>query len=185
LEDLPDIISYRRVFKTSWRMTRFMTWDLTRFWPGGVPLGAGAYFAGTCAAVWLVSLLPVIGDLVKLLPWVIRYLGIPAGVAYLGITYEPDGRSFHAAVIAYCGLWLRHQSRKRRRRPRLRPVAVRWDASRAALLNGIVHGPGRLVVEGAEMNHYDGWFKSGYRITPGVGTVDVTLHALEEVEIRA
>ena len=145
------IRSYRRVFRVDQRIYRVDRWALPV--PGGVPLRGVMYFACTLLALLVLSVLPVLGDLVKELNPPFRYVIVPLAVAVLGAQASPDGRPAHRFITD----WLRARVR-RHRRSAGRPVplegeavawhgkvAVRWDGSASALRRARVTGPATVT----------------------------------------
>src|SRR3954467_2349583 len=97
------IRSYRRVFEVDRRIYRVDRWALPV--PGGVPLRAVGYFAGS------VLLMVLFGDLVAFLSPPLRYVVVPLAAAVLGTQAAPDGRTAHR----FAADWLRFRLRARRR----------------------------------------------------------------------
>src|SRR3954466_640751 len=145
MADRVMIRSYRRVFEVDRRIYRVDRWALPV--PGGVPLRAVGYFAGSLLLVVL------LGELVAFLSPPLRYVVVPLAVAVLGTQAAPDGRTAHR----FAWEWLRFRCRAHRRsagrvvRPEDEPVrwdgdlAVRWDADGAELHHARVRGPARVT----------------------------------------
>ncbi len=103
------IRSYRRVFEVDRRIYRVDDWTLPV--PGGVPLRAIAYFAGTLLAVLIARQLPLLGALLGVLNPPLRYVVLPLLIAALGSQIAPDGRAAHS----FARDWVRFAVRRRRR----------------------------------------------------------------------
>jgi len=92
-----EIRSYRRVFDLE---RRVYSVDSLRLNPGGIPVRGVVYLIASLLLVLLVSALPLLGSLARLLPWYLRDLGLPAGAATLLSVIAIEGRSFHLAAVA-------------------------------------------------------------------------------------
>ena len=110
-----EVRSFRVVFRLERRLHRFDRWRLPL--PYGLPLRGTGYAVALLVVVMLAGRLPVVGELIGLVPAPLRYALIPGTVGFLLGRIEPDGRPAHGFLLA----WLRH-----RRRPRelsaFRPV---------------------------------------------------------------
>lgn len=96
--------SFRVVFDLGLR--RLFKVDRFRVpFPYGLPLRGVAYWAGSLLTLFMLMRLPALGEAVRALPAPVRYLLLPGGVAYLLLQVAPDGRSAHAAALA----WLRYR----------------------------------------------------------------------------
>ena len=92
--------SFRVVFDLGLR--RLFKVDRFRVpFPYGLPLRGVAYAAGVLLALLILQRLPLVGEVVGALPAPVRFLLLPGGAAYLLLQIEPDGRSAHAAAIAW------------------------------------------------------------------------------------
>ena len=92
--------SFRVVFDLGLR--RLFKVDRFRVpFPYGLPLRGVAYAAGTLLVLLLLQRPPLLGDAIGALPAPVRFLLLPGGIAYLLLQVEPDGRSAHAAAIAW------------------------------------------------------------------------------------
>lgn len=91
------IRSYHGVFDLERRIYRV---DKLRLNPGGVPVRGVVYFAALLLAALLAGATPLLGVAVGVLPWWLRDLALPAGVAVLLGTVRIDGRPFHLAAWA-------------------------------------------------------------------------------------
>jgi hypothetical protein len=59
---------------------------------GGVPVRAVGYFMAVAALAALGARVPVLGSLLEPLGWVMKYLGLPAVIAFALTRIEPEGR---------------------------------------------------------------------------------------------
>jgi hypothetical protein len=114
-----EVRSYRRVFDLERRVYSI---DRLRLNPSGVPLRGIAYFAATLCASLFAARLPVMGIAVRVLPWYLRDLLMPALAAALMGVIRVEGRTFHHAAFALIRFGLRsrgliggHRSPQRRR----------------------------------------------------------------------
>jgi hypothetical protein len=92
-----EIRSYRRVFALERRLYRI---DRLRLNPAGVPLRGIAYCAALLVVAALVSRVPLLGGVVRILPWYLREVLVPALAAALLTIIEIEGRPFHVAAVA-------------------------------------------------------------------------------------
>ncbi len=92
-----EIRSFRAVFELERRIYRV---DTVRLNPGGIPL-RGVLYTGVLALVCLVGArLPPVSWVLGLVPWYIRYIGLPVTGAALATILKIDGRPFHHAARA-------------------------------------------------------------------------------------
>jgi hypothetical protein len=149
-----EIRSYRSVFDLERRIYRV---DRLRLNPGGVPVRGVVYCLAILAALALAGETPLLGALVRALPWYLRDLALPAGSAAVLTLIRVEGRPFHLAAQAL----LRHALGPRHLagvRPRPRWSAApgqRWfpdevlvlpDGSDARLRSLRYTGPGAVLV---------------------------------------
>jgi hypothetical protein len=92
-----EIRSYRRVFALERRLYQI---DRLRLNPTGVPLRGIAYFLALLGAVLLLSGLPLVGDVVRIVPWYLREAIAPALAAAVCTVIRVEGRPFHLAALA-------------------------------------------------------------------------------------
>jgi hypothetical protein len=92
-----EIRSYRAVFDLERRIYRV---DRLRLNPGGVPVRGVVYCLAILACLALAGTLPLLGTLVRVLPWYLRDLFLPAGLAALLTMIRVEGRPFHLAAAA-------------------------------------------------------------------------------------
>ncbi len=92
-----EIRSYRAVFDLERRIYRV---DRLRLNPGGVPVRGVVYCLAILACLALAGTLPLLGTAVRALPWYVRDLLLPAGLAALLTMIRVEGRPFHLAAAA-------------------------------------------------------------------------------------
>jgi hypothetical protein len=92
-----EIRSYRGVFALERRIYRV---ERLRLNPSGVPLRGVVYWLALLAGVTLLARLPFAGYPLAALPWYLRELALPAGVAALLALIRVEGRPFHQAGAA-------------------------------------------------------------------------------------
>lgn len=92
-----EIRSYRAVFDLERRIYRV---DRLRLNPGGVPVRGVVYCLAILACLALAGTLPLLGTAVRELPWYVRDLLLPAGLAALLTMIRVEGRPFHLAAAA-------------------------------------------------------------------------------------
>lgn len=93
-ESRVEIASYRDVFDLERRIYRI---DRLRLNPGGVPLRGVVYALLGAVAVVALDNVPLLGVLLRLMPWYVRYLAVPGLLGALGCTARIAGRPFHLA----------------------------------------------------------------------------------------
>jgi hypothetical protein len=145
------IRSFRVVFDLERRIHKVDRWRLPV--PHGVPLRGVAYFVVALVAVVLLSRLPVAGVLVGALPPPVRYVVGPVAVAYALTQVRVDGRSAHAAIVAWIRyrLGARHLASFRvvsapRSVTRLGEATIVPDERFARLRRAAVAGPARVLL---------------------------------------
>jgi hypothetical protein len=92
-----EIRSYRRVFDLERRIYRV---DRLRLNPGGVPVRGVVYFLAILATALMAARLPLLGSGVRLLPWYLGDLALPAASAAILTMIRVEGRPFHLAARA-------------------------------------------------------------------------------------
>lgn len=123
-----EIRSYRTVFDLERRIYRI---DRIRLNPAGVPVRGVVYALATAALAALVAALPGIGLIAAALPWYLREIALPAGLAALLVVLRIDGRPFHRAALSM----LSHALAARTVSGHGRPLgAARWSPDRLLLL---------------------------------------------------
>jgi hypothetical protein len=157
-----EIRSYRCVFDLERRLYRI---DRLRLNPTGVPVRGIVYFLALLGTVLLVGALPLVGLLVRMLPWYLRDVGVPGVCAALLTLVRIEGRPFHLAALALVryGVGPRELSGLRPRRGadrhwRLGELVVLVDGSDSRLRRLRYRGPGAVFVSAA---HVRGSWHSG------------------------
>jgi hypothetical protein len=150
-----EIRSYRCVFDLERRLYRI---DRLRLNPAGVPLRGIVYFLALLSTVLLVGALPLVGLLVRMLPWYLRDIGAPGACAALLTLIKVEGRPFHLAALALVryGIGPRELSGLRPhvdadRRWRLDELVVLADGSDPHLRRLRYSGPGTVLVSAAHV----------------------------------
>jgi hypothetical protein len=92
-----EIRSYRSVFDLERRIYRI---DRLRLNPGGVPVRGAVYFIVLLLATLAAGAVPLVGVGVRALPWYLRELAGPVGLAALLTVIRVEGRPFHLAARA-------------------------------------------------------------------------------------
>jgi hypothetical protein len=92
-----EIRSFRAVFDLERRVYRV---DTVRLNPGGIPLRGVVYAAALVPASLVVGRVPPVSWVFGLVPWYVRYVGLPVVVAALATVARIDGRPFHHAALA-------------------------------------------------------------------------------------
>jgi hypothetical protein len=92
-----EIRSFRAVFELERRIYRV---DTVRLNPGGIPV-RGVLYAGALGLACLIAgRVPPVSWVLGLVPWYIRYVGLPVIAAALATIVRIDGRPFHHAARA-------------------------------------------------------------------------------------
>ncbi|HEY3829351.1 MAG TPA: hypothetical protein VGL57_09155 [Solirubrobacteraceae bacterium] len=94
---MSEIRSYRSVFDLERRIYRI---DRLRLNPGGIPVRGVVYCLAIFALFTLMARMPLLGDLVRVLPWYLRELALPVACAGLFTLIRVEGRPFHLAAVA-------------------------------------------------------------------------------------
>jgi hypothetical protein len=92
-----EIRSYRSVFDLERRIYRI---DRLRLNPSGIPVRGVLYCLLIILLVTLAAQVPLLGGLVRALPWYVRELALPATCAGLLTLIRVEGRPFHLAAAA-------------------------------------------------------------------------------------
>jgi len=130
------IRSYRVVFDLERRIHKIDRWRIPV--PYGVPLRTLGYAIAALAVVLLLGRLPMVGLLLELAPWPVRYGVLPIGAAQVLTQVQVDGRPAHELLVA----WLRLRVEGRR--------SVAFAVSRAhtrELLDAVVVAPDERHVD--------------------------------------
>ncbi len=96
-----EIRSYRRVFDLERRLYSI---DQLRLNPSGVPVRGMVYFLAAVSLAVVFSATPLLGAMVKAVPWYLRDLIGPAAIASVLSVIRVDGRTFHLAARGLCGM---------------------------------------------------------------------------------
>jgi hypothetical protein len=91
--------SFRLVFELERRLFKLERWRLP--FPYGLPLKGIVYAIGALCALLLLGSVPIAGDALSLLPAPVRFLILPAGIAYVLAQFQLDGRSAHVSAAAW------------------------------------------------------------------------------------
>jgi hypothetical protein len=139
-----EIRSYRAVFDLERRIYRV---DRLRLNPGGIPVRGVAYWLAILAGCALAGTLPLLGTAIRVAPWYLRDLLLPAASAALLTMIRVEGRPFHLAA----GALARHTLGPRQLaalRPRA-PLARGWRPAELLMLpDGSDPRPRRLRYTG-------------------------------------
>jgi hypothetical protein len=144
------IRSYRVCFRLERRIHRIDRWRIPV--PYGIPLRGIAYGAGGLAVVLLLSGMPLVGELLRLLHPALRLVVLPVGAAYLLTQLSIDGRPAHAAALAWLRLHVQPvRMASGRALPAARvefvaPVAIAVDQRAARLRPAVVRGPAVVLL---------------------------------------
>ena len=146
------IRSYRVVFRLERRLHRIDRWRLPV--PYGVPLRGLAYTLAILAAIVLAGRLPVVGELIALLPAPLRYVLLPAGLGFFLARAEHEGRPAHAYLLARAR-WRLGPRTVSAFRPIaaagttdriVEPITFEPDEHTPTYRRATVRGPGRVVL---------------------------------------
>jgi hypothetical protein len=145
------IRSFRVVFNLERRIHKVDRWRIPV--PYGIPLRGIAYWVLALFATLALGRLPVIGELVALLPTPIRLVLVPVAIAYALARLRVDGRAAHTALAA----WARFELSPRRLAgvrevPRVGSVVrladfpLLPDERSARYRRGIIEGPATVLL---------------------------------------
>jgi hypothetical protein len=150
-----EIRSYRCVFDLERRLYRI---DRLRLNPAGVPVRGIVYFLALLGTVLVVGALPLLGLLVSMWPWYLRYVGGPGACAALLTLIKIEGRPFHLAALALAryGMGPRELSGLRPRigadrHWRLDELLILADGSDSRLRRMRYIGPGTVLISAAHV----------------------------------
>jgi hypothetical protein len=145
-----QIRSYRVCFDLERRIHKLDRWRIPL--PYGIPLRGLAYCIGLLLAVYVLSGLPITGQLLGVLHPAMQYMALPIGGAVALTRWSLDGRPAHQVGIA----WLRFQLEPKRvaafraiPRPgqvELGEVVLAHDDRSARFRKGVVEGPARVIL---------------------------------------
>lgn len=144
------IRSYRLCFDLERRIHRIDRWRIPV--PYGVPLRGVAYGAAALVSVLMLQRLPVTGELLGVLHPALRFVILPAAVAFGLTRMRVDGRPAHAAALA----WLRWRLASRtvvafRAAERTGPglladLAIAAGEGAARYRRSVIRGPARVTL---------------------------------------
>ncbi|MBA3808822.1 MAG: hypothetical protein H0X28_10585 [Solirubrobacterales bacterium] len=145
-----EIRSYRRVFDLERRIYRI---DSLRLNPGGIPVRGVVYMLAIVAGALVAAQLPLLGALVRTLPWYLRDLALPVALASVLCLLRLDGRTFHHTGRALLLHWVAPRRLSQLRRAasveaqwRPGPIVFLPDGSEARLRRLRYSGPGAALV---------------------------------------
>lgn len=92
-----EIRSYRRVFDLERRIYRV---DHLRLNPGGIPVRGVVYLLVLSALVAVLGRLPLVRDVIRVLPWYLADLALPLVASSALSVISVEGRPFHLAASA-------------------------------------------------------------------------------------
>jgi hypothetical protein len=98
-----EIRSYRRVFDLE---RRIYSVDRIRLNPGGVSVRGVVYFLVLLIAGLVAGGLPLIGQIVAVLPWFVRDVALPGAAATLLSVIRIEGRVFHSSAQSLVRYWV-------------------------------------------------------------------------------
>jgi hypothetical protein len=145
-----QIRSFRVCFRLERRIHKIDRWRIPL--PFGVPLRGVGYAAAALLALSVVGRLPILGDLLAVLPTPIRLVVLPVGVAYAMTRWEIDGRAAHASARAWFGMRTapKRIAAFRPAEPTgpvtLGDVTIARDDRGARLRPAVIVGPARMIV---------------------------------------
>lgn len=149
-EGFVPIQSFRVCFDLERRIHKIDRWRIPL--PYGLPVRSIAYFAILLALVVVVQRLPVIGAVLGAVHPSLRFVAVPAGVAYALTSWKIDGRLPHKAGFALLRMRA-GPARVASFRPapalgpvRLGAVTLAPDECSARLRRGVVDGPAAIVL---------------------------------------
>lgn len=102
--DRLEVRSFRVVFDLERRLHRIDRWRIPV--PHGVPLRGIGYAVVALVAILFLQRVPVVREVVLLLPPPLRLVIVPVGFAYALARLRIDGRPAHASLLAFCRLAL-------------------------------------------------------------------------------
>lgn len=142
--------SYRLAFELERRIHRIDRFRIPV--PYGLALSAVGWWFAAVVAVLLAARVPVVGELLGLLPWPVRLVLLPAGIAHLLCALGPDGRPAYERAVARIRFAATAQRvvAFERRRPRVRErlwdVCVATDDRGTHLRPAIIRGGGSVFI---------------------------------------
>lgn len=103
-QDRLEVLSFRVVFDLERRLHRIDRWRIPV--PHGVPVRGIGYAVVALVAILFLQRVPVVREVVLLLPPPLRLVIVPIGFAYALARLGIDGRPAHASLLAFCRLAL-------------------------------------------------------------------------------
>lgn len=94
---MTEIRSYRKVFDLE---RRIYSIDRLRLNPAGIPVRGLVYFLAALALALVLAGMPILGVAIRLLPWYLRDLALPALAATAFGVVRIEGRTFHLTADA-------------------------------------------------------------------------------------
>lgn len=151
-----EIRSFRVVFALERRIHRVDRFRIPL--PYGLPVRAAVYALVALVLVVLAGRLPAVGELIRLLPAPLRFVGLPVGTGFVLSRVRVDGRPAHRFLVSYarhrCAA--RHTSAFRIVDPPGRAIRFSEPIAFVADWRRVV-GPARLrVTEAAELERRRG-----------------------------
>ncbi len=147
---MTEIRSYRRVFDLERRVYSI---DSLRLNPGGVPVRGIVYLLAILACALITTQLPLVGIVVRALPWYVRDLILPVASASVLSLVQVDGRTFHLTARALVLYWVGPRRLIQLQRPavtepswRPAPVVFLPDGSDAQMRRMRYRGPGAALI---------------------------------------
>lgn len=145
-----EIRSYRRVFDLERRIYRI---DSLRLNPGGIPVRGVVYMLVIVAGALVAAQLPLLGVLVRTLPWYLRDVALPVALASVLSVLRLDGRTFHHTGRALLLHWVAPRRLSQLRRAASQealwcpgPIVFLPDGSESRLRRLRYSGPGAALV---------------------------------------
>jgi hypothetical protein len=147
---MTEIRSYRRVFDLERRVYSI---DSLRLNPGGVPVRGIVYLLAILVCALVAAQLPLIGLVVRTMPWYLRDLALPVAAASVLSLLRVDGRTFHLTARSLILFWSgpRRLTRLQRSAPagrvwRPEQIVLLPDGSDGCMRRLRYRGPGAVLV---------------------------------------
>jgi hypothetical protein len=147
---MTEIRSYRRVFDLERRVYSI---DSLRLNPGGVPVRGIVYLLAIIVCALVAAQLPLIGLVVRTMPWYLRDLALPVAMAGVLSLLRVDGRTFHLTARSLILFWAgpRRLTRLQRSTPagrvwRPEQIVLLPDGSDGRMRRLRYRGPGAVLV---------------------------------------
>jgi hypothetical protein len=145
-----ELRSYRRVFDLE---RRIYSVDRVRLNPGGVSVRGVVYFLVLLTVSLVAGGLPLIGQIVAVLPWFVRDVALPGAAATVLSVIRIEGRVFHLSAQSLVRYWA--GPRRLAGTRRCEPVGALWcprelvmlpDGSDSRMRRLRYTGPGAVLV---------------------------------------